>query len=134
MLRSTAMSRTAGADRVDLLTDAMAAAGMSDGAYRIGPLAVDVTDGVAHLAGTQTIAGSTATMDRPFRFAVANSELPRDEALRQAVRPSVNPARALGLPDPTLTPAPPPIWWFSMRTSVLRPSCAAANGSQTLNN
>lgn len=99
------VSRTAGADRVDLVTDAMAAAGMSDGAYRIGPLAVTVTDGVAHLAGTQTIAGSTATMDRLFRFAVANSELPRDEALRQAVRQSsVNPARALGLPDPTLTP------------------------------
>lgn len=38
------VSRTAGADRVDLVTDAMAAAGMSDGAYRIGPLAVDVTD------------------------------------------------------------------------------------------
>ncbi len=99
------VTRTAGTDRVALVTDAMAAAGMSDGAYTIGPLAVDVTGGVAHLAGTHTIAGSTATMDRLFRFAVEHSELPRDAALVLAVRQSsVNPARALGLPDPTLTP------------------------------
>jgi len=97
----------AGADRVSLVTDAMAAAGMPDGPYRIGPLAVDVTDGVAHLAGTDTIAGSTATMDRLFRFAVdhsaANGAARSDEALLLAVRQSsVNPARALGLPSPVL--------------------------------
>ena len=97
----------AGADRVSLVTDAMAAAGMPDGPYRIGPLAVDVTDGVAHLAGTDTIAGSTATMDRLFRFAVdhsaANGAPGADEALLLAVRQSsVNPARALGLPSPVL--------------------------------
>ena len=93
------VSRGAGADRVALVTDAMAAAGMSDGSYRIGPLAVEVTGAVARLAGTDTIAGSTATMDRLFRFAVTGSGLPRDAALLQAVRQSsVNPARALGLP------------------------------------
>ena len=76
------------------MTDAMAAAGMADGAYRLGSLAVDVVDGVA------TIAGSTATMDHVFRYAVENSGLPRDDALLAAVRQSsVNPARALGLPE-----------------------------------
>lgn len=95
--------RSAGPDRVSLVTDAMAAAGMADGPYRIGPLAVQVTDGVAHLAGTDTIAGSTATMDRLFRFAVRHCGLARDDALRAAVlQSSVNPARALGLPDPML--------------------------------
>ena len=99
------VNRSAGSDRVVLVTDAMAAAGMSDGAYSIGPLAVEVTGGVAHLAGTHTIAGSTATMDGLFRFAVTNSELPYDDALLLAVRQSsVNPARALRLPDPTLVP------------------------------
>lgn len=98
------VTRSAGDDRVALVTDAMAAAGMADGAYTIGPLAVDVTDGVAHLAETRTIAGSTATMDRLFRFAVEHSDLPADEALLLAVRQSsINPAHALGLPDPTLT-------------------------------
>lgn len=97
------VTRSVGPERVSLVTDAMAAAGMADGAYRIGPLAVDVDDGVAHLAGTDTIAGSTATMDRLFRFAVAGSGLPRDEALMTAVRQSsMNPARALGLPSPKL--------------------------------
>jgi N-acetylglucosamine-6-phosphate deacetylase len=58
-----------------------------------------VADGVARLAGSETIAGSTATMDAIFRYAVANSALPVDLALLQAVRQtSVNPAAALGLP------------------------------------
>jgi len=93
------VTRSAGPDRVTLITDAMSATGMADGAYHLGPLAVDVVDGVARVAGTQTIAGSTATMDRVFRFAVAHSGLPRDEALMSAVRQaSINPARALGLP------------------------------------
>lgn len=97
------VTHSVGPDRVSLVTDAMAAAGMADGDYRIGPLEVEVCDGVAHLAGTDTIAGSTATMDRLFRFAVTHSELPRDEALQLAVRQSsINPARALGLSSPEL--------------------------------
>lgn len=97
------VSRSAGADRVSLITDAMAAAGMSDGAYRLGPLAVEVRSGVARVAGTDTIAGSTATMDRIFRYAVTHSGLPRDQALLLAVRQSsTNPARVMGLPCPDL--------------------------------
>lgn len=99
------VTRSAGMDRVSLVTDAMAAAGMADGEYRLGPLAVTVADGVARVAGTQTIAGGTATMDRVFRFAVNHSGLPRDEALLTAVsQASINPARALGLPDAGLAP------------------------------
>jgi N-acetylglucosamine-6-phosphate deacetylase len=95
--------RYVGPDRVSLVTDAMAAAGMADGSYRLGPLAVDVVGGVARVAGTQTIASSTATMDRQFRFAVTHSGFPHDEALMAAVRQaSINPARALGLPCPWL--------------------------------
>jgi N-acetylglucosamine-6-phosphate deacetylase len=94
-----------GPDRVALVTDAMAAAGMADGAYHLGSLDVDVQAGVARVAGTDTIAGSTATMDQVFRFAVLNSARPRDEALLVAVRQSsVNPARALGLPAAGLVP------------------------------
>lgn len=99
------VTRSAGAQRVSLITDAMAATGMTDGRYELGPLGVQVVDGVARVAGTDTIAGSTATMDRLFRFAVAHCALPRDEALALAVRQtSINPARALGLPDAALTP------------------------------
>ena len=92
------VTRWAGADRVALITDAMAAAGMADGAYTLGALDVDVTDGVARVAGTDTIAGSTATMDQVFRNAVLWSPAPRDEALQVAVRQaSINPAKAMGL-------------------------------------
>ena len=101
----------------------------ADGAYRIGPLAVDVVDGVARLAGTQTIAGSTATMDRVFRFAVAHSHLPQEEALLLAVRrSSVNPARALGLPSPVLAAARAPTWWCWTPIWSSPASCAPGNG------
>jgi N-acetylglucosamine-6-phosphate deacetylase len=99
------VTRAAGPDRVSLVTDAMSATGMTDGGYRLGPLAVDVVAGVARVAGTDIIAGSTATMDEVFRFAVTRSGLPWDEALMAAVRQaSINPARALGLPCMGLVP------------------------------
>lgn len=99
------VTRSAGPDRVSLITDAMAATGMADGVYQLGPITVDVVAGVARVAGTDTIAGSTATMDRQLRFAVDHSGLPRDEALMVAVRQaSINPARALGLPSAGLAP------------------------------
>ena len=78
---------------------------MPDGDYRLGSLAVEVVDGVARLAGTDTIAGSTATMDRLFRFVLSHGGLERDAALRAAVQQtSVGPARALGLPRADLAP------------------------------
>jgi N-acetylglucosamine-6-phosphate deacetylase len=99
------VTHSVGPNRVSLITDAMAATGMADGVYHLGPVVVNVVDGVARVAGTDTIAGSTATMDRQFRFAVSHGGLPRDEALMMAVRQSsINPARALGLPSADLVP------------------------------
>jgi N-acetylglucosamine-6-phosphate deacetylase len=47
--------------RVALITDAMAAAGMSDGEYDLGPQRVRVADGVARLAGGgDSLAGGTS--------------------------------------------------------------------------
>jgi N-acetylglucosamine-6-phosphate deacetylase len=102
------VSRAVGPDRLSLITDAMSATGMGDGRYQIGRMDVEVAGGVAHLSATSTIAGSTATMDRVFRFAVEHSGLARDDALALAVREaSLNPARALGLPSPVLTSGAP---------------------------
>lgn len=61
--------RTVG-DRVVLVTDAMAAAGAGDGRYRLGTQNVIVSAGVARIAGTDTIAGSTLTLDQAIRTAV----------------------------------------------------------------
>jgi N-acetylglucosamine-6-phosphate deacetylase len=93
-----------GPDRVALVTDATAAAGMADGAYRLGSQWVEVLDGVARLAGTDTIAGSTATMEGVVAQAVGHASGDRDRALLTAVRQAcLNPLRALRLPSPGLS-------------------------------
>ena len=82
-----------------LVTDATAAAGLGDGEFRLGAIPVDVVDGVAHVRGTSTIAGSTATMDQLFRAAAGNGS-DSDAALAAAVQmTSTTPARAVGLTD-----------------------------------
>ncbi|WP_258366197.1 N-acetylglucosamine-6-phosphate deacetylase [Curtobacterium sp. MCPF17_031] len=82
--------------RVALITDAMGAAGAADGPYRLGSLDVTVTDGVAHVTGTDTIAGSTLTQDVALRNAVrlAGRSLPEAVAALTSI-----PAEALGLGD-----------------------------------
>jgi N-acetylglucosamine-6-phosphate deacetylase len=92
-----AVVEAAGADRVALVTDATAAAGLGDGEFRLGAVQVDVVEQVARVRGTSTIAGSTATMDQLFR-AAAGLNPDRDAALAAAVQmTSTTPARALGL-------------------------------------
>ncbi|MGW2207871.1 N-acetylglucosamine-6-phosphate deacetylase [Streptomyces sp. NPDC001781] len=86
----------AGAERVALITDAMDAAGSADGRYLLGPLEVEVRDGVARLVEGGSIAGSTLTLDRAFRRAVTVDGLPVTDVVRAL---SANPARLLGLAD-----------------------------------
>ncbi|MDO5682356.1 MAG: N-acetylglucosamine-6-phosphate deacetylase [Propionibacteriaceae bacterium] len=82
-------------DRIVLITDAMAATGCCDGAYRLGSLPVDVRDGIARIAGTDTIAGSTLTLDAALHHAVTAGV-----DWRAAVRSlTVLPAAYLGLDD-----------------------------------
>ena len=86
------MTFTAAPHRVALVTDAMAAAGGADGHYKLGSLNVDVRGGIAHLAGTSTIAGSTLTQDAALRTAITIagvSEVAAIEAL------TLTPARVL---------------------------------------
>ncbi|WP_329622026.1 N-acetylglucosamine-6-phosphate deacetylase [Streptomyces sp. NBC_01255] len=86
----------AGPQRVAFITDAMDAAGFGDGHYSLGPLAVEVKDGVARLVEGGSIAGSTLTLDRAFKRAVTIDGLPV-ESVVQAI--SANPARLLGVYD-----------------------------------
>ena len=96
--------QSAGLDRIALVTDAIDAAGMSDGTYRLGALTVEVKGGEARVAGDGTLAGSTATMDQMFRNAVRWGPADSDEALLAAVRQSsTTPALVLGLNDRTLS-------------------------------
>jgi N-acetylglucosamine-6-phosphate deacetylase len=84
--------------RIALVTDAMAAAGNSDGDYRLGSLNVAVREGRAMLRGTATIAGSTLTQDAALRCAIESVGVDPVEAVAALTS---TPARALRL-DGTL--------------------------------
>jgi N-acetylglucosamine-6-phosphate deacetylase len=107
-------ARAAGPGNLVLITDAMAAAGMPDGTYRLGDLPVTVTSGVARLAPVDpapapsatapadgplgSIAGSTATMDQVVRHAITAVGLSVPDVAAAA---STTPARRLGLAGET---------------------------------
>ncbi|MER5362435.1 N-acetylglucosamine-6-phosphate deacetylase [Streptomyces sp. NPDC002785] len=86
----------AGAHRVALITDAMDAAGFGDGRYQLGPLAVEVKDGVARLVEGNSIAGSTLTLDTAFHRAVTIDRIPVGDVVQSI---SANPAQLLGVYD-----------------------------------
>jgi N-acetylglucosamine-6-phosphate deacetylase len=69
--RVVALTFTSAHRRVALVTDAMAAAGAGDGVYRLGNRDVVVSQGVARLPDSTTLAGSTITLDQALRGAVA---------------------------------------------------------------
>ncbi len=90
------MFAAAGAHRIALITDAMVAAGVGDGEYRLGALTVQVRGGEARLTDGDSLAGSTLTMDRALRNAVRLAGVPLADA---AISASLTPARALGIAD-----------------------------------
>jgi N-acetylglucosamine-6-phosphate deacetylase len=90
--------QAAGARRVALVTDAIAAAGMADGDYRFGRVPLRVRGGVARLVNGRTIAGSTLTMDAALRRAVQEVGIRMEDAVAAA---SSTPARAIGAGERT---------------------------------
>ncbi|MET8167794.1 N-acetylglucosamine-6-phosphate deacetylase [Streptomyces sp. NPDC005329] len=88
--------RHAGPGRVAFITDAMDAAGIGDGRYLLGPLEVEVSEGVARLVEGGSIAGSTLTQDRAFQRAVTIDRLSVEDVVAAL---SANPARLLGVDD-----------------------------------
>ncbi|WP_091020916.1 N-acetylglucosamine-6-phosphate deacetylase [Paenibacillus amylolyticus] len=81
-------------DQLVLITDAMSAAGLDDGEYKIGDLPVIVKHGEARLKEGGALAGSTLTMIRGFRYLVQEVGLSLNAASRAA---SLTPARLLGI-------------------------------------
>ncbi len=70
---------------VAYVTDAMAAAGMPEGAYELGGLAVDVKDGAARLAGTSTIAGGCTRLSDQLALLASRGVLPLSAIVRAMV-------------------------------------------------
>ncbi len=85
--------RSLGWERIVLITDAMAAAGLGDGTYELVGHQVTVHSGVAR-EKDGTLAGSAVTLDACVRNMRQYVGVSPGDALRMA---SLNPARAMGL-------------------------------------
>jgi N-acetylglucosamine-6-phosphate deacetylase len=82
--------------RVALVSDAMAATGVGDGRYRLGKLDIQVTDGVARVTESGSIAGSTISLSAAVARAVQDVGLSPLEAVEAA---TAVPAQVLGVAD-----------------------------------
>ena len=89
-----------GPERVILVTDAMAAAGMPDGTYDLGPQRVVVRDGVARLGEGAPLAGGTSDLLAAVRRCVRTGV----DLVAAVAAATVNPARSLGLDAGVLAP------------------------------
>ena len=86
-----------GANRLILVTDALAGAGLPEGAdFRLGNYRCKVGPGYGVLEDESAIAGSLARMIDLVRNMTTLADVPLDEAVRMA---SLNPAEALGWAD-----------------------------------
>lgn len=83
-----------GPEHVALVTDAVAAAGMAGGRYRLGSAEIEVRDGAARLVTDGSLAGGTTRLLDVLRRCVQHAGLPLVDAVRAA---SLTPARVLGL-------------------------------------
>lgn len=82
-----------GAGNIALVTDSMAATGLPDGDYVLGPSDVVVRDGVATLRSNGALAGGTATLLGVVRTTIAAGVRPADAVMAATLVP----ARVLGL-------------------------------------
>lgn len=87
--------RLVGAENVLLVSDSMAATGLADGQYALGPQQVNVVDSQARLATDNSLAGGTSTLLQVLRHAVA-AGVPLVQAVSSA---TTVPASLIGLAD-----------------------------------
>lgn len=89
-----------GPERIALITDAMAAAGLGDGHFTLGAMAVEVRHGEARLVGAVknpgALAGGTSHQTTSIQRLLRESCLPLEDLWTAS---STAPARALGLRD-----------------------------------
>lgn len=88
----------AASGRVLLVSDAMAATGLGDGAYELAGSRVVVSEGIARLADGSSLAGSTASLGVIVTRLLARG-MPADTLAAAA---STHPAAALGIRAPAL--------------------------------
>jgi len=80
--------------KVCIVTDAMMAAGLPPGKYKLGSIEAIVDEGVAWLPDRSAFAGSVARMNTMIRFLVNDAGLTLQDAVMLA---STNPAKIIGI-------------------------------------
>jgi N-acetylglucosamine-6-phosphate deacetylase len=83
-----------GVDKVNIVTDAMGAAGLPPGKYMLGGMEVIVDEGVAFLPDRTAFAGSVTRMNEMIKVLVGQAGLSLQEAIKMA---TVNPAKIIGV-------------------------------------
>ena len=83
----------AGIDRVTLITDSISTTMLPDGEYTLGELRIEVKDGIPRIAGKDSLAGSTLTMDKAIKNLVRKGVNLKD-AITMA---TITPARSIGV-------------------------------------
>lgn len=106
-------------DKVVLVSDSIPATGLTDGAYALGPVNIQVAHGVARtLDGS--LAGSTLSLEQAVRN-VVEWGVSKNRSIAAA---TVNPCAAYGIPVPSLAPGEPAnilVWSQNMTvTHVLK--------------
>ena len=81
-------------DKIQLITDAMCAAGMDDGEYHVGGLPVVVAEGTARLKSNGALAGSTLEFNKALRNILEITGKPLSELIKAT---SWNQAQSIGL-------------------------------------
>lgn len=91
---SIALAHTAKKRQFLAITDAISAAGMPDGEYKLGGLSVNCAEDVAVISGTKTLAGSTLNMERVFSRLI---NIYNFDLIEAAWATATAPANAVGL-------------------------------------
>lgn len=88
--------KTMGLDKVIMITDSIMAAGLADGAYKLGVNDIIVKDGDAQLKDQAVRAGSTLTMQQALLNMLKFTSLSIGEIIQMM---TLNPAKLLGIAD-----------------------------------
>lgn len=75
-------------DKLILVTDSMAAAGMADGTYSLGEVAVEVKDSVARRVDNGALAGSTLTLNKAVQNLISWGVAPKDTIAAVTTNPA----------------------------------------------
>lgn len=85
-----------GFDKINIVTDAMRAAGLPPGKYMLGEIEAIVDEGVAWLPDRSAFAGSVSIMSSMVKVLVEQVNLPLEDVVRLA---TINPAKFIKIDD-----------------------------------